>query len=297
MFKRILFLTLALISLTFLSQKSIATVGGPWEMKVLGWDAKYKYLILMLEHNGEGSVWHDLFMYHLPSRTLTTLKEVSYAMNDLVEYNQALEHLKSRLIKPIPLNLQKEGLKFRTKVLGRSKKNADTYYKDLEGMDFYNKEQCAILKNGKILTQTVVRSYPGYKRPTKLISAYQIKDQLLQFFIVRYLGQNYEMGYTIDTPLLIPPKKKENKIIPRVYTIQVTSSKNKESLQKEFSSLKGKGFCPTIQEAVITKDGKKEKVYRLRVGYYLFKEEAEEEAKKIGKKVWIAPIKFPYYED
>lgn len=196
----LLLLPLSLPSLAF------ATVGGPQNIEVLGYEVKEQKLYIMRHYlDGRGRL-PQLYYYNFKSQKPNQLVQVnSLYINpktkridydqDSRKFDQNIAKIKKRLV---PLNpIQKS--KLQLKVL-KTKKGSAPAWHDLQEKVPKWTYQYQVKSS---LQKSPVQQAVSYQQGLKISQAYKVPKQNKTLVIVKYLGIPFETGYSIEDPALL----------------------------------------------------------------------------------------------
>lgn len=189
-----------------LSPLSLATVGGPQNIEVLGYEVKDQKLYLLRHYlDGRGRL-PQLYYYNFKSKTPNQLVQVnSLYINpktrkidydqDSKKFDQEIAKIKKRLTPVIPRTQQNIQLK----VLKTSKGTASAWYDPQQRVPKWSYQYRIESGRYKSPTQKAV----SYKPDLRLNQTYKIPKQDKLLVTVKYLGIPFETGYHIEDPALL----------------------------------------------------------------------------------------------
>lgn len=202
--------------LLFLTPAIFATVGGPEEIEVLGWNPQESKAYFLRVHYDASDRAPDLITYDVLNKRLIIEKEQaqnSFADFDQyykfkADYHKFIEELKSNL-KPL--------LKATDLRVALTKYSDGDYYvygfeDDPESKVNYWKYLATIYKNDKWAGAEYVEVYDDNKIET--LAMLVTPDKYLNVVILRYKGIPFEGGYNKDKIIFIPkPQERAENII------------------------------------------------------------------------------------
>ena len=199
-----------LFSTLFFSSHSFATVGGPQNIEVLGLDQADQKIYVMRHYlDGRGRL-PQLYYYQLNSKTPSKLIEVKslyinpktqkidYDQNSQL-FDQEILNIKNRLrplIKLAPNTVKAHVL---NKITSKEKSWYDpnkfipkyTYTYQLRSKNYQSQKHQAL----------------AYQHGISISQVYKSPHQQKVLAVVKYLGIPFETGYTLESPILLIPKK------------------------------------------------------------------------------------------
>ncbi len=196
----LLLLPLSLPTLAF------ATVGGPQNIEVLGYEVKEQKLYIMRHYlDGRGRL-PQLYYYNFKSKTPNQLiqvnslyinpktKQIDYDQ-DSRKFNQEIAKIKKRLIPLVPLRKQAIQLK----LLKTSKGTAPAWHDPKQKVPKWTYQYR--VQSGQY--KSPVQQAVSYKADLRLNQTYKVPKQNKILVTVKYLGLPFETGYHIEDPALL----------------------------------------------------------------------------------------------
>lgn len=185
---------------------AFATVGGPQNIEVLGYEVKDQKLYLLRHYlDGRGRL-PQLYYYHFKSKTPNQLiqvnslyinpktKQIDYDQ-DSRKFDQEIAKIKKRLIPLVPL--QKQNIQL--KLLKTSKSTAPAWHDPKQKVPKWTYQYQVQSSQYKSPVQQAV----SYKADFRLSQTYQVPKQNKILVTVKYLGLPFETGYHIEDPALL----------------------------------------------------------------------------------------------
>ncbi|WP_347454307.1 aminotransferase [Acinetobacter thermotolerans] len=201
-------------SLMMLSPFSMATVGGPETIEVLGYDQKDQKIFLIRQYHDQFGHLPQLYYYQLNSRTPQKLIEVKSIYKHLdkklsqaeKQLQQELKKIQTRLIplESIPVS------SFKVQKLKQKVTEGDFWQYNHPDDAFILKKYEQTYQVCSQHASSLVLSSTSYINPSLHVSnAWQIPNRSAQLAIVEYQGINMESGYSKqDASLLLPQTAK-----------------------------------------------------------------------------------------
>lgn len=189
-----------------LSPLSLATVGGPQQIEVLGYEVKEQKLYLLRHYlDGRGRL-PQLYYYHFKSQKPNQLvqvhslyihpktKKIDYDQHSK-KFDQDIAQIKKRLTPVAPLAKQNIQLKrIRT-----DKSTAPAWHDSRQNVPKWT--YLYRVQSGPY--QTSIHQAVSYTPDLVLNQAYRIPQQDKLLVTVKYLGIPFETGYHIEDPVLL----------------------------------------------------------------------------------------------
>lgn len=185
---------------------AFATVGGPQNIEVLGYEVKDQKLYLLRHYlDGRGRL-PQLYYYHFKSKTPNQLiqvnslyinpqtKQIDYDQNSR-KFDQEIAKIKKRLIPLVPL--QKQNIQL--KLLKTSKGTAPAWHDPKEKVPKWTHQYQ--VQSGQY--RSPVQQAVSYKTDLRLSQTYKVPKQNKILVTVKYLGIPFETGYHIEDPALL----------------------------------------------------------------------------------------------
>ena len=185
---------------------AFATVGGPQNIEVLGYEVKDQKLYLLRHYlDGRGRL-PQLYYYHFKSKTPHQLiqvnslyinpktKQIDYDQ-DSRKFDQEIAKIKKRLIPLVPL--QKQNIQL--KLLKTCKGTAPAWHDPKQKVPKWTYQYQVQSSQYKSPVQQAV----SYKADLRLSQTYQVPKQNKILVTVKYLGLPFETGYDIEDPALL----------------------------------------------------------------------------------------------
>src|SRR5690606_10109752 len=185
---------------------AFATVGGPQNIEVLGYEVKDQKLYLMRHYlDGRGRL-PQLYYYNFKSKQPNQLvmvnslyinpktKRIDYDQSSQT-FDQEIAKIKKRLIPVIPVKKQN----IRLELLKTSKGYASAWYDPQEKVPKWTYQYQVKSGSQKSLTHQAV----SYQQGLKISQAYKVPKQNKTLVTIKYLGIPFETGYTIEDPVLL----------------------------------------------------------------------------------------------
>ncbi|ATO20664.1 aminotransferase [Acinetobacter sp. LoGeW2-3] len=189
-----------------LSPPSFATVGGPQNIEVLGYEVKDQKLYLLRHYlDGRGRL-PQLYYYNFKSKTPNQLvqvnslyinpktKKIDYDQ-DSKKFDQEIAKIKKRLIPVISLPKQNIQLK----VLKTSKGTSPAWHDPKQKVPKWTYQYQ--IQSGRY--KSPIQQAVSYKQDLRLNKIYKIPKQDKLLVTVKYLGIPFETGYHIEDPALL----------------------------------------------------------------------------------------------
>ncbi|MCO8046228.1 aminotransferase [Acinetobacter bohemicus] len=185
---------------------AFATVGGPQNIEVLGYEVKDQKLYLMRHYlDGRGRL-PQLYYYNFKSKQPNQLvmvnslyinpktKRIDYDQSSQ-KFDQEIAKIKKRLIPVIPVKKQN----IRLELLKTSKGYAPAWYDPQEKVPKWTYQYQVKSGSQKSPTHQAV----SYQQGLKISQAYKVPKQNKTLVTIKYLGIPFETGYTIEDPVLL----------------------------------------------------------------------------------------------
>lgn len=185
---------------------AFATVGGPQNIEVLGYEVKDQKLYLMRHYlDGRGRL-PQLYYYNFKSKQPNQLvmvnslyinpktKRIDYDQSSQ-KFDQEIAKIKKRLIPVIPVKKQNIQLE----LLKTSKGYAPAWYDPQEKVPKWTYQYQVKSGSQKSPTHQAV----SYQQGLKISQAYKVPKQNKTLVTTKYLGIPFETGYTIEDPVLL----------------------------------------------------------------------------------------------
>jgi len=185
---------------------AFATVGGPQNIEVLGYEVKDQKLYLLRHYlDGRGRL-PQLYYYNFKSKTPNQLiqvnslyinpktKQIDYDQ-DSRKFNQEIAKIKKRLIPLVPLRKQAIQLK----LLKTSKGTAPAWHDPKQKVPKWTYQYR--VQSGQY--KSPVQQAVSYKADLRLNQTYKVPKQNKILVTVKYLGIPFETGYHIEDPALL----------------------------------------------------------------------------------------------
>ncbi|HJF28120.1 MAG TPA: aminotransferase [Acinetobacter lwoffii] len=185
---------------------AFATVGGPQNIEVLGYEVNDQKLYLMRHYlDGRGRL-PQLYYYNFKSKQPNQLvmvnslyinpktKRIDYDQSSQ-KFDQEIAKIKKRLIPVIPVKKQN----IRLELLKTSKGHAPAWYDPQEKVPKWTYQYQVKSGSQKSPTHQAV----SYQQGLKISQAYKVPKQSKTLVTVKYLGIPFETGYTIEDPVLL----------------------------------------------------------------------------------------------
>ncbi|TSH73979.1 aminotransferase [Acinetobacter sp. RF15A] len=185
---------------------AFATVGGPQNIEVLGYEVKDQKLYLMRHYlDGRGRL-PQLYYYNFKSKQPNQLvmvnslyispktKRIDYDQSSQ-KFDQEIAKIKKRLIPVIPVKKQN----IRLELLKTSKGYAPAWYDPQKKVPKWTYQYQVKSGSQKSPTHQAV----SYQQGLKISQAYKVPKQNKTLVTVKYLGIPFETGYTIEDPVLL----------------------------------------------------------------------------------------------
>lgn len=198
--------TVALLFTFTLPATAFATVGGPQNIEVLGYEVKDQKLYVMRHYlDGRGRL-PQLYYYNFKSKTPNQLvqvnslyinpktKRIDYDQNNQ-KFDQDIAKIRKRLIPLAPIQNQK----LQIKLLKTLKGSAPAWHDPQEKVPKWTYHYQ--VKQG--LLHSPVHKAVSYKTGLNISQAYKVPRQNKILVTVKYLGIPFETGYTIEDPVLL----------------------------------------------------------------------------------------------
>jgi len=189
-----------------LSPLSLATVGGPQNLEVLGYEAKDQKLYLLRHYlDGRGRL-PQLYYYNFKSKMPNQLiqvnslyinpktKKIDYDQNSK-KFDQEIAKIKKRLTPVVPLPKQNIQLK----LLKTRKGTAPAWHDPKQSVPKWTYQYRIESGHYKSPIQQAI----SYKPDLRLNQIYKIPKQDKLLVTVKYLGIPFETGYHIEDPALL----------------------------------------------------------------------------------------------
>jgi len=189
-----------------LSPLSLATVGGPQNLEVLGYEAKDQKLYLLRHYlDGRGRL-PQLYYYNFKSKMPNQLiqvnslyinpktKKIDYDQNSK-KFDQEIAKIKKRLVPLNPIQKSKPQLK----VLKTTKGSAPAWHDPQEKVPKWTYQYQ--VKSGS--QKSPVQQAVSYQQGLKISQAYKVPRHNKTLVVVKYLGIPFETGYSIEDPALL----------------------------------------------------------------------------------------------
>ncbi|OTG83291.1 aminotransferase [Acinetobacter sp. ANC 5054] len=189
-----------------LSCSVFATVGGPQNIEVLGYDSKDQKIYLMRHfEDGRGRL-PQLYYYQLNSKKPTQLitvrslyinpvtKRIDYDQ-DSTQFDKSIANIKKRLIKLTPISNSNAQIQLITTMNGTAK----SWYDPSETIDKWNYQY----QVKSFQYKSSVQSAETYKEGINISKTYKIAQLPYRLVTVKYLGIPFETGYTVEDPVLL----------------------------------------------------------------------------------------------
>ena len=189
-----------------LSPLSLATVGGPQNLEVLGYEAKDQKLYLLRHYlDGRGRL-PQLYYYNFKSKMPNQLiqvnslyinpktKKIDYDQNSK-KFDQEIAKIKKRLTPVVPLPKQNIQLK----VLKTRKGTTPAWHDPKQSVPKWTYQYRIESGHHKSPIQQAL----SYKPDLRLNQIYKIPKQDKLLVTVKYLGIPFETGYHIEDPALL----------------------------------------------------------------------------------------------
>ncbi|HJE53512.1 MULTISPECIES: aminotransferase [Acinetobacter] len=193
-------LPLGLPSLAF------ATVGGPQNIEILGYEVKEQKLYVMRHYlDGRGRL-PQLYYYNFKSAKPNQLiqvnslyinpktKRIDYDQ-DSRKFDQDIAKIKKRLVPLSPIQSSKPQLK----ILKTTTGTAAAWYDPQEKVPKWTYQYQVKSGSQKSPTHQAV----SYQQGLKISQAYKVPKQNKTLVTVKYLGIPFETGYSIEDPVLL----------------------------------------------------------------------------------------------
>lgn len=188
------------------SLSAYATVGGPQNIEVLGFDKKDQKIYVMRHfHDGRGRL-PQLYYYQLNAKSPTQLitvkslyinpktKRIDYDQ-DSTAFDKEIKKIKNRLTRLTPINNNNVRIQIITTINGTAK----AWYDPSETIDKWKYQYRVKNSTYKSTLQTA----ETYKEGLKVSQAYKVPQQPYLLSMVKYLGIPFETGYTVEDPILL----------------------------------------------------------------------------------------------
>jgi len=185
---------------------AFATVGGPQNIEVLGYEVKDQKLYLLRHYlDGRGRL-PQLYYYNFKSKTPNQLiqvnslyinpqtKQIDYDQNSR-KFDQEIAKIKKRLVPLNPIQKSKPQLK----VLKTTKGSAPAWHDPQEKVPKWTYQYQ--VKSGQY--KSPVQQAVSYKADLRLNQTYKVPKQNKILVTVKYLGLPSETGYHIEDPALL----------------------------------------------------------------------------------------------
>ncbi|NHB65800.1 MULTISPECIES: aminotransferase [Acinetobacter] len=185
---------------------AFATVGGPQNIEVLGYEVKDQKLYLLRHYlDGRGRL-PQLYYYNFKSKTPNQLiqvnslyinpqtKQIDYDQNSR-KFDQEIAKIKKRLIPLVPLKKQAIQLK----LLKTSKGTAPAWHDPKQKVPKWTYQYR--VQSGQY--KSPVQQAVSYKADLRLNQTYKVPKQNKILVTVKYLGLPFENGYHIEDPALL----------------------------------------------------------------------------------------------
>ncbi|MFH7766509.1 aminotransferase [Acinetobacter sp. BSP-28] len=198
-------------SLILLPCTSFATVGGPQNIEVLGYEGK-EQKVYVLKHylDGRGRL-PQLYYYQFKNNTqpekliqVNSLyinpktKQIDYDQ-DSQRFDKEVAKIKKRLTPLVPI--PKQSIKIQ--VLKKTPSKEKSWYDPQQYIPKYTYKYQ--LSNKTLKSQ--IHQAIDYRHGLSISQAYKIPQQQKILAVVKYLGIPFETGYTIEDPVLLLAKK------------------------------------------------------------------------------------------
>ena len=188
-----------------------ATVGGPQNIEVLGYEGKEQKVYLLKHYlDGRGRL-PQLYYYQLknnkqPEKLIQVsslyinpkTKKIDYDQ-DSRQFDKEIAKIKKRLnpLAPIP----KSSIKIQ--VLSKTTSKQQSWYDPKQYIPKYTYKYQLSSKNFKSQIHQAI----DYRYGLNISQAYKVPQQQKILAVVKYLGLPYETGYSIEDPVLLTAKK------------------------------------------------------------------------------------------
>lgn len=203
-----------ILSSLLLPKLSFATVGGPQNIEVLGYESKEQKVYLLRHYQDGRGRLPQLYYYQFknnphPEKIIQVnslyinpkTQKIDYDQPS-TQFNKDLQKIKKRLQPLLALPKQNIQIRIMSKKVSKEKSWYDSeqyiakysYKYQLKSQNFNSKIYRAV----------------AYRNGLTLSQAYKIPHQQKKLAIVRYLGIPFETGYTVEDPVLLhlpSPKK------------------------------------------------------------------------------------------
>lgn len=201
--------TISFALLFFFPSLSFATVGGPQEIEILGYETKeQKIYVLKHFYDARGRL-PQLYYYQLNAKNPQQLIEVKsiylHPISKKIDYdqepthfNQQLKQIKNRLQKLTPLLAQDLELQ----ILSAQAKKPSSQQNFIQKVSYHYQYRVAWNQQMSLLTTAT-----SYHPHLKIRQAFQIPKQNMSIAIVRYLGIPFETGYHQEETVLLTTQK------------------------------------------------------------------------------------------
>jgi len=188
-----------------------ATLGGPQELEVLGWDPQAAKIYFLYVYKDEAGPRPDLLIYDLKGRILTVEKQKPVIgtlrgkelFGFLSDYDKYIAKLRSEL-KPLskPESVEYK-ISYRQLLHGYLNQPADGSWSGIP----YWKYQATVSKAEQPLYWFDLDLF--YDNKIQTILQLETPDKAVSVAVLRYTGIWHEIGYTKDQLLLFPPEQEK----------------------------------------------------------------------------------------
>ncbi|ENU20405.1 hypothetical protein F994_01464 [Acinetobacter bohemicus ANC 3994] len=201
----------SLLSLIFLPCTSFATVGGPQNIEILGYDHQDQKVYLLKHYEDGRGRLPQLYYYQFknnqhPEKLIQVnslyinpkTKKIDYDQDSRL-FNQEIRKIKNRL--QLLITISKSTIK--VQILNKTTSKEKSWYDPNEFIPKYKYTYQLTSKNFKSQIHQAI----DYRQGLSISQAYKIPNQQKIIATVKYLGLPFETGYTIEDPVLLIPKK------------------------------------------------------------------------------------------
>ena len=196
------------ISTMIFSIHSYATLDGPEEITVLGYQAKEQKVYLLRHYVDESGRLAQLYYFQLNQKTPDKLIEVKSVYNKInatadtsidAKFAEELTKITKNLTPLKPVNKSN----FKVNILNTETYSLRVWQNSFEKVPQYVSQFQIQNSDLRSNIQTAV----NYDNKIVISQSYAIPQQNVQLAIVQYLGIPTETGYTVEEPILLLPKK------------------------------------------------------------------------------------------
>ena len=192
--------------LSCLSLSVYATVGGPQHIEVLGLDQKAQKIYLMRHFEDGRARLPQLYYYQLNSTNPTKLIQVrSLYINPktkLIDYDQEstqfdreIAKIQKRLLLLQPIHNSNASIQILTTKNGTAK----AWYDPQEPIDKWTYQY----RVKSLRLKSTLQTAESYKQGLNISRVYKVPHKNNILVTVKYLGIPFEMGYTVEDPVLL----------------------------------------------------------------------------------------------